>query len=201
MAPPHPLAGGTSTQSGRSIYNTAALCETPSVPRAPLHSLISLLLLACGAGPETSAPPPPELVEGAGVYVLRYNPPPCLRGEPGLDAELDTHLGWERVALEKDTPESRALAALEARFRQAPGSMVRVRGVVSDDVRPYGDDHVARVLRLQALDPPKPEPDAIDDRRRRPRLAGSAASPAGRPGCARPAATGSGRRGSRTPRG
>ncbi len=192
MAPPHRIAGGTSTLSGRSIYTTAALCETPWMERVLPRALLPLFLMACSSGPTVLPPPAPELVEGEGVYVLRHNPPPCLRDRAELAAELDTPLGWERVAIEDASAEVPVLSALQARFREAPRAAIRVRGVVTDDARPFGDGHAARVLRLVELDPPEPATEAAFTPALRGRLAAGGAAPAGTPGCARPAATGTG---------
>jgi hypothetical protein len=99
---------------------------------------MALLLAACGgASPRRPAAPKPRLVEGEGAYVLRYNPPRCL-STPDLFFEVQTPLGWERVALENADEEAELVDALAAEASVRPEAL------------PYGGDHAARVLRVQA---------------------------------------------------
>lgn len=112
---------------------------------------IAVVLAGCGGGGVPGAPPAPDLVDGRGVYTLRYNPPPCLADRPDVVAELQTELGWERVSLEDESPDAPVLATLQARFAGAASELVHVRADVTDDTRPYGAGHVARVVRLTAV--------------------------------------------------
>ncbi len=86
---------------------------------------------------------------------MRYNPAPCLGAETNLAAEVETELGWERVALEDDNPETPVRGRLHARFAAEPTGTARVRAQITDALRPYGDGHVSRVMRLYALEAPQ----------------------------------------------
>ncbi len=117
----------------------------------PLALVLTITLLGCG-GAASEIPPTPDLVEGEGLYALRLNPPPCLRGQPAFHVELQTPAGWERVAL-AEGGETPLQAALLKRLGEATG-VVRMRAVVSDEVRSYGAGHHARVVRLLAFEEP-----------------------------------------------
>ena len=113
-------------------------------------ALLSLLLVACGGGPEAGAEPPP-LLDGRGTYLLRYNPPRCLVGAAELHVELRTPEGWERVALEDADPEVANAGPLLERLRSEPDSKIEVEGVLSSRVRRWDGNHGARILVLEAL--------------------------------------------------
>ncbi len=121
-----------------------------------MRALGLLLLVGCG-GSSANAPPRADLVEGQGIYVLRHNPPPCLADRPELAAELQTPSGWERVALIDHAGERPLVAGLLEGMRGAPGVVRRVRADVTDELRPYGAGHRARVVQVLELDPPESE--------------------------------------------
>lgn len=123
--------------------------------------LLALLTLGCGAstGPGHRVIEP--LVEGEDVYLIRYNPPPCLAESPELHAEVSTPTGWERVALESGTDEVDLVASALAAFGQAPDAPLRVRGQLGGRVRQWAGQHVSRVLVVLEVDPPLPDA-AID---------------------------------------
>ncbi len=119
---------------------------------------LSAFATGCGADPRAPGPPAPTLVDGEAVYPVRFNPPPCLTEGPEVSVEVATPSGWERVALEdadEDTPQVRTLLA---DFARAPGDVRQVRAKLTNQLRPYGRQHVARVLRLIELDPPDEAP-------------------------------------------
>jgi len=116
----------------------------------PLALVLIITLLGCG-GAASERPPSPDLVEGEGVYALRLNPPPCLRGQPAFHVELKTPAGWERVALAEGTETPLQAALLK---RLGVTGVIRMRAVVSDEIRSYGAGHHARVLRLLAFEGP-----------------------------------------------
>lgn len=128
---------------------------TAQAMRAALLLVISLLLAAAAALAQTPPPEAPalELPRGDDTYVLRSNPCGCLSGAPELDMEVQTALGWERVAVENAEEEEDVVTPLRQRFRDAPDGLVPVHGVLTNDLRIFGDQHASRVLRLVALDP------------------------------------------------
>lgn len=126
----------------------------------PMTRALALLLLAaltgCAAAPRRPGAPrvATPLVEGDGVWRLRYNPPPCLADQPELHAEADTPAGWERVALESADPDVDHVAALLTRFGRAPRAVVPVQGEITNNTRSWAGHHAARVLRVALVDPP-----------------------------------------------
>ncbi|MCA9545089.1 MAG: hypothetical protein KC613_11885 [Myxococcales bacterium] len=121
--------------------------------------LLAALALAAGCAGAPKGPRKPPLPKGDGVYTLRHNPPTCLVDRPALHAEMDTALGWERVALEDADDEVPVVAEVIARLRAAPGVPVKVAGALSSETRTWLGSHAARVLRVEALDPPEPGED------------------------------------------
>jgi hypothetical protein len=121
--------------------------------------LVLLLLLAALAGC-TAAPRRPgaprvasPLIEGDGLYRLRYNPPPCLADQPELHAEAETPAGWERVALASGDSEVDLVTSLLARFGRDPREVVPVQGELLSSTRSWAGHHAARVLQLAEIDP------------------------------------------------
>jgi hypothetical protein len=123
------------------------------------YRMLSLLLLlappalltsGCG-GPPGRIP----LVDGQGIFALRYNPPGCLAGRPELHVEVKTPQGWERVALEQpaeDEPDLRQM--LMTRFEGDQFAQVRVEGRFTGRIVVAVSGHASRVLRVLDLDPP-----------------------------------------------
>ena len=116
-------------------------------------------LVGCGGRDMVEVRREPEviLVDGVGIFAVRRNPPGCLRDRPDLHMEVRTPTGWERVALENTDEEQDLVAGLRARFIRDPWAEISARVRFTSDVRLYGDNHAARVVRLLELDPP-PEP-------------------------------------------
>lgn len=129
-----------------------------------LHRVLSILCvvapLALAQSGCAGAPNRATLLEGQGVFTLRFNPPGCLAGRPELHVEVKTPQGWERVALEQppeDEPDLRQ--QLLSRFEADPYDQVPVEARFTRRVIPAISGHASRVLRLIDLDPP-PEPEA-----------------------------------------
>lgn len=133
--------------------------------RLTLVSAVSLLLLACGSTPKRGAADPRvavPLVDGDAIYRLRYNPPPCLADRPELHVEVETPAGWERVALESAEVEPDLVIALLTRFGREPRAVLPVQADLTGATRAWAGGHVARILRIQLIDPVLP-PDESDE--------------------------------------
>lgn len=137
--------------------------------RATLFAVLAMtapfVILACGGAPEHVRP---RLAEGDGRFMLRFNRPPALTGNPDLYFELQGPAGWERVSLENPDEEQDVLTPLVALAERNPPALIEVEGSFRRDTRAYGD-HTARVLRvvvvpgLQAVEPaPAPATEPAD---------------------------------------
>ncbi len=123
-------------------------------------TLLTSIAAACGGGaPRAPGAPEPTLVDGEAIYPVRFNPPPCLTEGPELRVEVRTPAGWERVALEDADEDQPLMQTLLDDFAAAPDTVRSVRANLTSTLRPYGGQHVARVLRLIELDPPPAPPD------------------------------------------
>lgn len=115
-----------------------------------LSGLLFGLLMGCGGPP--GAPP---LVDGSGVFLVRYNPPGCLASRPELHVEVKTPQGWERVALEAPAEDELDLVTpLMSRFQGDPSAEVRIEARFTNGLVSFVGGHVSRVLRILSLDPP-----------------------------------------------
>lgn len=115
----------------------------------------SAALFGCTAAPRRPGAPrvASPLVEGDGLYRLRYNPPPCLADQPELHAEAETPAGWERVALASADSEVDLVASLLARFGRSPREVVAVQGELLASTRSWAGHHAVRVLQMVEIDP------------------------------------------------
>lgn len=136
------------------------LTAMPTALRRALPLLLIAVLTGCATTPRRPGAPrvATPLVEGDGVWRLRYNPPPCLADQPELHAEAETPAGWERVALESADAEVDHVAALLTRFGRAPRGVVPVQGELTANTRSWAGHHAARVLRVAIVDPEVPPP-------------------------------------------
>lgn len=120
-----------------------------------LRSALLILGLLAGCGAPRGAPP---LVDGTGVFLVRFNPPGCLASRPELHVEVKTPRGWERIALDAPAEDELDLVTpLMSRFQGDPHAEVRIEARFTNAVVTYVGGHVSRVLRVLSLDPP-PEP-------------------------------------------
>lgn len=129
---------------------------------------ITMLLAACGSTPKRGAADPRvavPLVDGDAIYRLRYNPPPCLADRPELHVEVETPAGWERVALESAEVEPDLVIALLTRFGREPRAVLPVQADLTGATRTWAGGHVARILRIQLIDPvlPPEESDELEE--------------------------------------
>lgn len=123
--------------------------RSPWAVRRVLAAVGLALLAACSGAPVSRAP----LVDGRGIYTLRYNPPACLVGRPELHFEVQTPQGWERVALETpEEGEDDLVAELTTRSETAPDAPVQVEATFTPNVLAWSGRHQSRVVRLIALD-------------------------------------------------
>lgn len=148
----------------------------------PLIATVLLGVTACGgtparpAGPATAAPEPVELPDGQGTWRVRHNPPKCLAAQPTLHYELKTAAGWERVAIEvpevlpesdpaelAEHPSRRLFLAFTTDAGAAPPT-VEVLATFTSDVQRWGNNHAARVLRIEEviLGPPARGPASVE---------------------------------------
>lgn len=116
--------------------------------------LTGVSLLGCGGGNRGVAP----LVDGTGVFLLRYNPPGCLASRPELHVEVKTPQGWERVALDPPADDDVDLVSpLMARFEGDPHAQVRIEARFTTGIVTFVGGHASRILRVLSLDPPAEE--------------------------------------------
>lgn len=116
--------------------------------------LIGGSLVACGGTQRGVAP----LVDGTGIFLLRYNPPGCLGSRPELHVEVKTPQGWERVALDPPADDDLDLVSpLMARFEGDPHAQVRIEARFTTGIATFAGGHASRILRVLNLDPPAEE--------------------------------------------
>lgn len=120
-----------------------------------LLAMWGAMAVGCGGQPNVALRASAPLPDGEAVYRLRYNPPPCLADQPELHIELETTVGWERVALE-DGPDGDRVDALLERFERSPSSVVPALGNLTNRTRNWAGQHASRIFVLQAIDPPLP---------------------------------------------
>lgn len=112
--------------------------------------MLGLLFAGCGGPPGL-----PPLVDGSGVFTVRYNPPGCLASRPELHVEVKTPQGWERVALDAPAEDELDLVSpLMSRFEGDPHAEVRIEARFTNAMVTYVGGHVSRVVRILSLDPP-----------------------------------------------
>ncbi|MGK0362706.1 MAG: hypothetical protein ACI9U2_005027 [Bradymonadia bacterium] len=117
--------------------------------------LTGVSILACGGGGNRGVAP---LVDGTGLFLLRYNPPGCLASRPELHVEVKTPQGWERVALDPPADDDVDLVSpLMARFEGDPHAQVRIEARFTTGIVTFVGGHASRILRVLTLDPPAEE--------------------------------------------
>lgn len=151
--------------SPRSAYHAGVPRLLPGL----LSAFAMAALPACGgtptrqAGPAAAAPEPVELPDGQGTWRVRHNAPKCLAAQPALHFELKTAAGWERVAIEvpealpesdptelAEHPSRRLFLAFTSATDTAPPT-VEVLATFTSDVQRWGNNHAARVLRIEEV--------------------------------------------------
>ena len=85
--------------------------------------------------------------------MVRMNAPVNLSDHPHLSTEIQSGIGWERVALESPENVPGTVDALLAELEKSPRVLKKIRGRLLSRTVPWGRGHHSRVLRVLEIDP------------------------------------------------